>query len=676
MRHHFDEAIRETRGSALWGKRGTGKRGSALWGKGGKLAAVAVLLAAVALAAPGAARADEPGATFVPEELLDAAVERPAEEFQVIVLGAPGTEASEIANELMVGPDGEQLGEVRRTFENVIDGVAVELTGEELIALALQDGLLSITPDRAVLADGHWGGGRRFGWWSRRSRAWSPRSGTGTAAPVEAPAPALVPAFAPSEVWPLAIGADTLWGSLDPLTGLLSARAAPAIAIVDSGVDPGRADDFGARVVARVDLRSGARPDDYGHGTMVAGFAAGSATTYPGVAPTARIVSIRVLDERGQARTSDVIAAADWLYRHGGDYGVRVANFSLHSAASNWGMHDPLNAAVRRLWLSGTVVVTPAGNSGPGRILNAPASDPFVITVGAVDVNGTADPADDTNAPWTSYGYTAEGFAKPEVGAPGRMMVGPVPEGSTLTQLFPDRVVAPGYMWMSGTSFSAAVVSGAAAQLLARHPEWTPDQVKGALMLTARPLSAAAPMSLGVGEIDVAAAAAVTDPPNPNEALNPFVRVHRAFGPVLDAASWARTARSDASWFRASWAAASWAKASWSAASWAGASWSASAFLDASWAKASWASASWAKDAYAESVEEGEPVPEEPSAGEESLDGDTSGEGGSDEPGEGEPGDGDSSDGDGQPAAGDSAQRAAPEGETDPAAGEGESTGR
>ena len=74
----------------------------------------------------------------------------------------------------------------------------------------------------------------------------------------------------------------------------------------------------------------------------------------------------------------------------------------------------------------------------------------------------------------------------------------PVPTASTIATALPDRIVAPGYMWMSGTSFAAPVVSGAAAQLLARHPDWTPDQVKGALMLTARSVGQAqAPVNLG-----------------------------------------------------------------------------------------------------------------------------------------------------------------------------------
>ena len=91
----------------------------------------------------------------------------------------------------------------------------------------------------------------------------------------------------------------------------------------------------------------------------------------------------------------------------------------------------------------------------------------------------------------------------------------------------PERVVAPGYMWMSGTSFAAPVVSGAAAQILALHPDWTPDQVKGALMLGARPLNDPN-LTGGVGEVDAAAAAAVDDPPNPNAGLTAFVTANPA----------------------------------------------------------------------------------------------------------------------------------------------------
>jgi serine protease AprX len=293
--------------------------------------------------------------------------------------------------------------------------------------------------------------------------------------------------------------------------------------------------------------------------------------------------------------TSDVIAAADWIYQHKDEYGIRVANFSLHAEGRSSFLLDPLDKAVERLWLSGVVVVTAAGNYATdgqaSGIPYAPANDPFVITVGAVDVRSTQDLADDVTAPWSAYGYTYDGFRKPELGAPGRYMIGAVPLSSTLPAERPDRIVAPGFMWMSGTSYAAPVVAGAAADLLALHPDWTPDQVKGALMSTAKALPLTAAGSTGVGEVKLDAAALVTASPNPNLALDQFLVADPlgASTPVFDAASWAEAARANSAWDSASWSAASWTDASWADASWSTASWA-----TASWATASWADASWA----------------------------------------------------------------------------------
>ena len=230
----------------------------------------------------------------------------------------------------------------------------------------------------------------------------------------------------------------------------------------------------------------------------------------------------------------------------------------------------------------------------------APGNDPFVITVGAFDQNGTSATYDDSVAPWSAYGQTASGFQKPELSAPGRWLIMPVPENSTLAGAMPDRVVAPGYMWMSGTSFAAPIVSGAAAQLLALHPDWTPDQVKGALMLSARALNDPN-LTGGVGEVDAAAAATVDSPPNPNEALDAFVTADPVTGQLgFSAASWVEAVTNDASWSEASWTGASWAGASWSEASWAEASWSEASWSEASWSEASWTEASWTEASWTE----------------------------------------------------------------------------
>jgi serine protease AprX len=211
----------------------------------------------------------------------------------------------------------------------------------------------------------------------------------------------------------------------------------------------------------------------------------------------------------------------------------------------------------------------------------APGNDPFVITVGAVDLEHSAGVKKHDVADWSAYGYTKDGFRKPELAAAGRFVIGPVPMNATLPLERPDHVVAPGYMRLSGTSFAAPIVAGAAAQILARHPTFTPDEVKGALMQKARFMPEAPPGSAGVGELNAQRSADVKQPPNPNLALDTFVVPDdTADGktPVFDAVSWTDLATNSVSWDAASWSDASWSDASWSDASWSDASWS-----DVSW---------------------------------------------------------------------------------------------
>jgi serine protease AprX len=547
------------RGSALWGKGPRGERSSALWGKPGR--GLAVLAALLALAAPLGAPAGNGGdaakGALVPHSLLAGAQAHPGKVFRVIVQAKPGKSSATVAR-LVDGSlsrhPGKKVAGLKRKFVS-LQGVSARLTGAQILDLASQRGILAITPDRKLLATG----------------------------------------FSNDQGWPQAVNADDFWAD-----GALSGLTVPTIAIVDSGIQAGRA-DFYPRVLKQVKITSlqpNSGGDGRGHGTLVAGIAADGLGRISGVAPTAPLVSLDVMDDNGMALTSDVIAAADWILQNKAAYNVRVANFSLQSTQPASFAYDPLDKAVEKLWFNGVVVVAAAGNYGvdgqPTTVAYAPGNDPFIITVGASDLNGTAaNAADDFAAPWSAYGHTLDGFAKPELGAPGRVLVGPVPAASTMAKEHPERVVYPGYMWMSGTSFAAPVVSGAAALVLAHHPNWTPDQVKGALMLSAQP-TAALDNALGVGEVDAKSAAQVVNPPNPNLGLDQFVASDGTGGLAFDSASWANTAQADASWNSASWAGASWNAASWSSASWAQASWAAACWASASWNAASWAQASWA----------------------------------------------------------------------------------
>ena len=529
------------------------------------------IAAALTLAIPLAAAAHrsdkgKDGRTYVSPGLIERAKSNPGQTLHLIVqsrLGALDADAKV-----------KGLGANLRRRLSLIGAIAVDLPAGRLEALAK-------SPDLIVTAD----------------------------APVK-----LSGVSYSNQLWPYESGTARLWG-----TSRNPAPAAPTIAIVDSGIDADRSDfDFGARVLPQVTitgLSPNSRGDGRGHGTVVAGVAAGSAPGYAGAAPNARILPIDVMDDSGKALTSDVIAACEYILQNKTALNIRVANFSLHSAAKNHFYYDPLDRAVEKLWFNGVFVVAAAGNygsaAGPSGVLHAPGNDPFVMTVGAVDLGNSVRANDDYAAPWSAYGRTEDGFWKPELGAPGRYMVGPVPRSSTLVSERSDHVVADGYIELSGTSFAAPVVAGTAAQILARHPNWTPDQIKGALMLTAKAVRNGPRGAAGVGEINAAAAASARDfPPSPNSGLTRFVKFDPNGVLSFDAASWNEVLKGSASWSEASWGDASWGTASWGEVSWSElsfslASWGEGSQADASWGDASWGAASWA-DTSSEDAAEGD----------------------------------------------------------------------
>jgi serine protease AprX len=530
MRHHRGFG-RGVRANALWGRRGE-NRSNALWGSGKRgmlMLALAAMLVVPMASSASSARSTKTVA-YVPNSLLAAATANPLQQFDVIVQGTRDRSTSDTGKEVTTSN-----GKLKRSFLSV-DGVEALISGKDLLRLATSSHVAAITRDVTVRAASY--------------------------------------------------EDSTMWQDSTDLSSLSSGAGpqAPAIAIVDSGVQV--RSDFGSRLVASVNLCSlctdGGTGDAEGHGTMVAGIAAG-AGSYGGGAPNAPIVSIRTATGDGQSRTSDVVAAADWILQHAKQYNIRVANFSLAGATDTSIRVDPLDRAVEALWLNGIVVVAAAGNHGQGAPVSmsyAPGNDPFIITVGALDQNGSSDPSDDTVPSWSAYGKTMDGFSKPDVSAPGRYMVAPTPMDGSIAKTVPNRIMAPGYIWMSGTSFSTPVVSAAAAQILASHPNFTPDQVKGALMLTANYLPMVDSYAGGVGEIDAGVAATVDNPPNPNVGLYQFVAPDATGSRSFNAASWAAYLASGASWAQASWSDASWAEASWNEASWA----------EASWAEASWSS--------------------------------------------------------------------------------------
>jgi serine protease AprX len=311
------------------------------------------------------------------------------------------------------------------------------------------------------------------------------------------------------------------------------------VAVIDTGIAGDHADFQtpgwqGSRVIASAVTNPCARDanDHYGHGTHVAGLIAGNSLLYPadnpfhgrymGVAPRANLISVKVSDDDGNTTVLDVIHGIQFAVDHKSQLGIRVINLSLSSTVAESYRTDPLNAAVEQAWFSGLVAVTAAGNEGETHdgVTFAPANDPWAITVGSVDTRGTWTRLDDVLASWSSRGLTQDGVRKPEVLAPGVGLVSTLAPGSDFAELCPACILGGGrYFRAGGTSMSTAVVSGAAALLLQEHPDWTPAQVKGALMATLDDVPGAGAV------IDVAAAlnatASASTTLTPNELIDP-----------------------------------------------------------------------------------------------------------------------------------------------------------
>jgi serine protease AprX len=287
------------------------------------------------------------------------------------------------------------------------------------------------------------------------------------------------------------------------------------VAILDSGINDSHPDLWDAkqthsRVVYHQDFTgtpttnsSGAKYDLYGHGTHVAGIVGGngylSSGNYSGVAPAVNLVDLRALDQNGDGSDSTVIAAIQEAISLQNTYNIQVINLSLGRGISESYTQDPLCQAVESAWQAGIVVVVAAGNYGRTTVdgidgygtVTAPGNDPFVITVGAMNSNGSSSQSAETMTTYTSKGPTMfDHVVKPDIMAPGNSIVSLVAQGATLEADYPAQLVngnngLPDYFTLSGTSMATPVVSGAAALILQQNSNLTPDQVKARLMQAA-----------------------------------------------------------------------------------------------------------------------------------------------------------------------------------------------
>ncbi|NNN34878.1 S8 family serine peptidase [Streptomyces sp. S3(2020)] len=286
------------------------------------------------------------------------------------------------------------------------------------------------------------------------------------------------------------IGAPTAWEAGFDGTGV-------KVAVLDTGVDETHPDLAGQEITERNFSDSQDSIDRNGHGTHVASTIAGTGAKsqgrYKGVAPGARILAGKVLDDGGGGWDSDIIAGMEWAVAEGAD----VVNMSM-GGTDTMGV-DPLEETVNRLSAtSDTLFVIAVGNEGDGEsTVGSPGSAESALTVGAVD-------RDDKLADFSSRGpRVGDGGLKPDLTAPGVDIVAAASTASELEEWYPAGTA--GYAELSGTSMATPHAAGAAALLAQQHPDWTGERIKAALTGSAKPGPYSA-YQQGTGRTDVARA--------------------------------------------------------------------------------------------------------------------------------------------------------------------------
>ena len=421
------------------------------------------------------------------------------------------------------------------------------------------------------------------------------------------------------------IGADT------PGTAGLTG-AGVGVALLDTGVAPVAGLPAG-QIVNGPDLSfesqaAGLRYlDTYGHGTHMAGIIVGndSASGSKGLAPGVKLTSVKLGTANGAVDVSQVIAGIDWVVQNRNNdpaNPIRVINLSYGSGGDPAAWTDPLQFAVEQAWKAGIVVVAAAGNDGSAApTLSDPATDPFVIAVGATATKGTVSTADDDVASFTNGGANDRLV---DLLAPGESIMSLRDPGSSIDNAYPAARTGTTLFRGSGTSQAAAVTSAAVALLLQARPSLTPDQVKnllkrgtglttgtaGALKLKQLNLGVAVGLtpdatstqtwtaSNGSGDLD----AARGDSRVVSNGV-PLTGEYTVYGP-FHSANWAAMAAIGRTWIGGTWMGSpiagngwtgtSFASKTWGAATWSGVPWGgAASWTDPSWSGRAWSGRAW-----------------------------------------------------------------------------------
>jgi serine protease AprX len=366
-----------------------------------------------------------------------------------------------------------------------------------------------------------------------------------------------------------------------PLAWAMSTGSGTSVAIMDTGI--AEHPDLKGIVRARVDfVKDGnAKQDVGGHGTFIAGIIAADGAM-KGIAPDTRLVSLRVLNENGDGTMKAVIGAFNWVLKNQARNRIDILNLSWGAPQATTYHKDLLSALVEAAWFSGVTVIAAAGNDGPGAI-TSPATDPFVVTVGSFNDRGTAAPGDDTLSAFSASGPTLDGIAKPDILAPGEHVKSLRVKGLTYFGADGQPVGSPDdrYIHMTGTSASAAFVTGVAALVLSSHRRFTPTQTKGAIVASARAIGGSR-----AGAVD--APNAITRTP---AAVNVGLRPSKLLLAIL-AKSHQLKVRG-VTWEGVTWEGVTWDGVTWDGVTWESVSWESISWESVSWETVTWEGVTW-----------------------------------------------------------------------------------
>ncbi len=387
---------------------------------------------------------------------------------QYIVVFTEEVNADVAEEEIISRTRGERIGSYRSVFK----GFAARLSPEAVLSLENDPRVDFLSEDRLVSIDDSTRGERERDV-SATSRAERRKDTKDPKDPVVIEAK---PAPVTASTQKLPTGVDRINAEGKANTG-----AGVHVAIIDTGILLDHP-DLQANIVGGKNCSTGnSYNDGNGHGTHVAGTIAGinNGVGVVGVAPEAKLWSVRALDNNGGGSWSSVICGLDFVTSKGPKNGgpIKVANLSLGGGGSsdnNCGLsnNDALHKAICRTRDAGVTVVVAAGNSGANAANFVPAAyNDAVITVSALaDYDGkvgglggsTSYGADDTFASFSNWGTPVD------IGAPGVNIY--------------STWIGKGYKSISGTSMASPHAAGAAALYIATHPNALWSEVRSALI--------------------------------------------------------------------------------------------------------------------------------------------------------------------------------------------------